>query len=419
METLLILLALVVLLLLQGFFSGSEIALVHADKIRLHAKANQGHRGAKLVLRFFERPDIMLTTTLVGTNISVVTLTTLGTLLMIRVFGENGELYAFLVFTPLLLTFGEIVPKSVYQQNADQLAPVVIYPLRAFKILLYPVILAFSFLARLVARMVGGRLSEHNLFITREQIRTVVEMADRGANVDVFDYARIKRATRFAQTSVGEAMVPLAEIVAINRKHGTDVAYRLVRAHGYNRIPVYERNIGNIVGIVTLTVWDLMENGTEQRSFSGLITPALYVSPLQNIDELLPQLRAREDHMAIVVDEFGSAIGMITMEDIIEEVVGEIRVGYDFDEYRPRRKRDHEEIEEGVFVVDSRVSIADINELLDIELQATEFHTVGGFVEARLRHIPKVGESVLEAGWRFSVEETTERAIIKLRVERL
>ena len=419
METLLILLALVVLLLLQGFFSGSEIALVHADKIRLHAKANQGHRGAKLVLRLFERPDIMLTTTLVGTNISVVTLTTLGTLLMIRVFGENGELYAFLVFTPLLLTFGEIVPKSVYQQNADQLAPVVIYPLRAFKILLYPVILAFSFLARMVARMVGGRLSEHNLFITREQIRTVVEMADRGANVDVFDYARIKRATRFAQTSVGEAMVPLAEIVAINRKHGTDVAYRLVRAHGYNRIPVYERNIGNIVGVVTLTVWDLMEKGTELRDFSDLIKPALYVSPLQNIDELLPKLRAREDHMAIVVDEFGSAIGMITMEDIIEEVVGEIRVGYDFDEYRPRRKRDHEEIEEGVFVVDSRVSIADINELLDIELQATEFHTVGGFVEARLRHIPKVGESVLEAGWRFSVEETTERAIIKLRVERL
>ncbi len=419
METLLILLAMVVLLLLQGFFSGSEIALVHADKIRLHAKANQGHRGAKLVLRLFERPDIMLTTTLVGTNISVVTLTTLGTLLMIRVFGENGELYAFLVFTPLLLTFGEIVPKSVYQQNADQLAPVVIYPLRAFKILLYPVILAFSFLARMVARMVGGRLSEHNLFITREQIRTVVEMADRGANVDVFDYARIKRATRFAQTSVGEAMVPLAEIVAINRKHGTDVAYRLVRAHGYNRIPVYERNIGNIVGVVTLTVWDLMEKGTELRDFSDLIKPALYVSPLQNIDELLPKLRAREDHMAIVVDEFGSAIGMITMEDIIEEVVGEIRVGYDFDEYRPRRKRDHEEIEEGVFVVDSRVSIADINELLDIELQATEFHTVGGFVEARLRHIPKVGESVLEAGWRFSVEETTERAIIKLRVERL
>ncbi len=137
METILILLALVVLLLLQGFFSASEIAPVHADKIRLHARANHRHRGSKLVLRFFERPDIMLTTTLVGTNISVVTLTTLGTLLMIDLFGENGDLYAFLVFTPLLLTFGEIVPKSVYQQNADQLAPVVIYLLRAFEMLLY------------------------------------------------------------------------------------------------------------------------------------------------------------------------------------------------------------------------------------------------------------------------------------------
>lgn len=419
MDVLLLVFTMILLLLLEGFFSGSEIALVHADKIRLHAAANRGSKGARLVLKMFERPDILLTTTLVGTNICVVTLTALGTLLMIRLFGDLGDLYAFLLFTPLFLTFGEIVPKSVYQQKADYLAPRVIHPLRLFKSLLYPVIVTFSGLARLAVRLVGKGGVDRSLFITREQLRTVVEMANRGARVDIFDQARIQRAARFADITVGEAMVPLAEIVAINRRYDTRRAFELVRTHGFNRLPVYEGNIGNVIGVLTLTVWDLMRPGAEQEPMENHVNPPLYVSPLQCIDELMPVLRERHDHMAIVVDEFGSATGLITMEDIMEEVVGEIRGGYDFDEYRPRRRRQHQQVAEGTFLMDSRVSIADLNELLDTDLPATEFHTVGGFVEARLRHIPTAGESVVEAGWRFVVEETTERAIIRLRAERV
>ena len=153
MDPMLAIPAMLVLLLLEGFFSGSEIALVHADKLRLRARASKGNRGAQLALRLFERPEVLLTTTLIGTNIAVVTLTTLGTLLMMRAFGELGELYAFLLFTPLLLVFGEIVPKSVYQQKADELAPVVVYPLRLFTLLFYPAVLVFSLVARTAARM--------------------------------------------------------------------------------------------------------------------------------------------------------------------------------------------------------------------------------------------------------------------------
>jgi CBS domain containing-hemolysin-like protein len=132
----------------------------------------------------------------------------------------------------------------------------------------------------------------------------------------------------------------------------------------------------------------------------------------------MPMLREREDHIAVVVDEFGSAIGIITMEDILEEVVGEIRVGYDFDEYRPKRKRQYERVEDGLYELDSRVPISDLNALLEIDLPATEFHTAGGFVESRLRHIPVAGESITESGWRFTVTEANERAVLKLRVER-
>jgi CBS domain containing-hemolysin-like protein len=418
MDPLITLPIMLVLLLLEGFFSGSEIALVHADKLRLRARAAKGDRGSRLALVLFQRPEVLLTTTLVGTNIAVVTLTTLGTLLFIQGFGELGELYAFLVFTPLLLVFGEIVPKSVYQQQADEIAPIVVYPLRLASWLLYPVVWLFSLVARTAARIVRGPRSETGLFITRQQVGTLVDMADRGADVDVFDRQRIERAIRFGDTTVGEAMVPLAEITALNHLRSTRDAVQLVRQSGFNRLPVYQGNIGNIIGVLTLSVWDLMEEGLAATALGDLVRPALYVSPLQPIDELLPTLRRRDDQMAVVVDEFGSAIGMITMEDILEEVVGEIEFGVDFDEYHPKRKRHYQRVEDGLYVFDSRVPISELNALLNINLPATEFHPAGGFVETRLRHIPREGESVMEAGWRFTVIEASERAVLKLRIER-
>ena len=418
MDLVLIFLTMVVLLLLKGFFSGSEIALVNSDKFKMHHKANQGHRGAQLVLKLFQTPDVLLGTTLVGTNISTIVLTTLGTMLMIRSFGQLGDVYAVLLFTPLFLILGEIVPKSVYQQKSNEIAPVIVYPLRVFSILFYPLVFIFSRIARLCARLVGGGKSDQNVFITREQMRMVVDMAERGANVDIFDRARIKRAIRFADTSVGEAMIPVAEITAINRnRKDSRSAITLVRRRGYNRLPVYSRNISNIVGVVTLTTWDLMDPDLPDRPLEELIKPAHYVSPYQTIDQLLPVLRKRDDHMAIVVNEFGSAIGMITMEDILEEVVGEIDVGYDFEEYLPRRKRIFEMLDEETFLMDARLPISEVNEVLGASLPAVESHTIGGLMMARLRHIPTEGESIEEAGFTFTVTEATERAAVKLRVE--
>ncbi|MDZ7750984.1 MAG: hemolysin family protein [Gammaproteobacteria bacterium] len=417
MDLLLIILVMVALLLVKGFFSGSEIALVNADKLKLHHRANQGHKGARMAVKLFKTPDLLLGTTLVGTNISTVILTALGTMLMIRHFGERGDLYAFLVYTPLFLVLGEIVPKSVFQQKSDALAPVIIYPLRAFTILFYPVIFTFSRIARLVARLVGAGRSEQNVFMTKEQIRMVVEMAERGANVDVFDRQRIKRVIRFSETTVGEAMVPIAEITAINRDRTTKEAIRLVRRRGFNRLPVFKRNISNIVGIVTITTWDLLDPELSDKPLTDLIRPAHYVTPFQPIDELLPVLRKRDDHMAIVVDEFGSAMGIITIEDILEEVVGEIDVGLDFEEYLPKPKRIYETLGDDAYRMDSRMPISEVNEVLGISLPANESHTLGGLVMARLKRIPREGESIVEAGYRITVEQATERSLIKLRVE--
>ena len=411
------LVVMLIFLLFKGFFSGSEIALVSSDKIKLRHKAKQGNQGANLALKLYQTPDVLLSTTLVGTNLSTIVLTTIGALSMIDLFGESGEIYAFLILTPVLLVLGEIVPKSIYQQKSDELTPSIIYPLRWASLLFYPVVFVFSRIARFAARLVGGGKTAQPFFITREQLRAVVDIAEHEAALDAFGRGRIRRVIRFAETTVAEAMIPIAEATVIARNQTTKVAFDLVRRHGYNRLPVYQNSASNITGIITLTTWDLMDRSLLDQPLDSLIKPAFYVSALQTIDQLLPLLRQRADHMAIVVDEFGTAVGMITMEDIVEEVVGEIDVGYDFEEYLPRRKRVYERLAEEVYLMDSRSPISEANEVLRANLPTTEFHTVGGLVVARLRHIPREGEFIVEDGYRFTVVEANERSSVKLRVE--
>ncbi|NNG02942.1 MAG: HlyC/CorC family transporter [Inquilinus sp.] len=417
MDILILILVMFFFLLLKGFFSGSEIALVSSDKIKMRHKAKQGNRGASLALKLFRTPDVLLSTTLVGTNISTIVLTTIGALMMIKLFGNSGELYAILILTPLLLILGEIVPKSVYQQKSDELTPIIVYPLRWASLLFYPIVFVFSRVARTAARLVGAGRIEQPFFITREQLRTVVDMAEQGVSLDAFGRGRIRRVIRFAETTVAQTMLPIAEATVIDHRQTTKAAIELVRKHGYNRLPVYENSTINIVGIATLSTWDLMDRNLAEQTLSSLIKPALYVSPLQTIDRLLPMLNQRSDHMAVVVDEFGSAIGIITREDIVEEVVGEIDVGYDFEEYLPKRKRVYEKLAEDIYTMDSRLSISEANEILHVGLPTTEFHTVGGLVLARLRHIPQEGEFIVEEGYRFTVVQASERTIEKLRVE--
>ncbi len=419
MDVVLIILAMLALLLLQGFFSGSEIALVHADRLKLQHLANQGHRGAALVLKLFRKPEVLLGTTLVGTNISVVVLTTLGTILMIRFFGEYGDLYAFLVYTPLFLIFGEVVPKSVYQQKADLLGPIIVYPLQFFSWLFYPLVFVFSWVARRVAHLAGVEISPLELFTSREQIRTVIEMAEQGADIDVFDRDRIMRVTRYADATVGEVMIPITEMTTLNNDKTTRDAVRLARQRAHFRLPVYEGEHNQIIGVVGFTMWDLMDPKLIEQPLADLINPAYYVTAHQLLDELLPVLQLGHDHMAVVIDEFGSAIGMITIEDILQEVVGEVmNVGYSFEAHLPRHKYHIETLENGKYLMDGRVPITEAGAMLEVSLPSVEAHTVGGMVISHLRHIPVKDESVIQAGYRFIVEEVSERGIQKLRVER-
>jgi CBS domain containing-hemolysin-like protein len=418
MDSLLILLVMVPLMLLQGFFSGSEIALVNADKFKMKHLASLGHKGAQLYMKMFQRPEVILGTTLVGTNISIVALTTLATLLMIQLFGAYGDLLAFLIFTPLFLVFGEVVPKSVYQQKANTLAPIVILPLRFFSLLFYPLVFIFSRVARIAARMVGVKPSHSSLFITREQVRMILEDTEQMANVDVFDRDRLIRAVRFAETTVADVMIPIAEVTMLSHRQSTDEAVMIARQHGYFRLPVYEDEPGNILGVVVLGIWELMDPQLKSMSLDELRTPVWYVVENQPVDEILDELQQRNDHMAIVVDEFGSAVGIITLEDVLERVVGEvINIGYSYEAYIPRHKGKIEKLGKERYRIDGRVLVSDVANATGILLTDTMMHTVGGMLIDELRHLPKPGESVIISGYRFIADEVTDKSVQSIIVE--
>ncbi|MCU7835674.1 MAG: hemolysin family protein [gamma proteobacterium symbiont of Taylorina sp.] len=406
-------------LILKGFFSGSEIAMVNSDKLKLRHQAKMGNKGARLVLKLFKKPDMILGTTLVGTNIATVVISTLGALLFIDLFGASGDLISVLILTPILLIFGEVVPKSVFQQKADTLVTIIIYVLRFFSYVFYPLIIIFSTVARFAAKIVGGGETPQNMFITREEIRVLLDLSESTSDPSTIDRKRIRRIIRFADTTVGEAMIPLADVVGFNETRDMKEAIRVVIQYGFNRLPVYSGNITNVKGMLTLSTWDLMELDLENQSLSDYIIPTLYLSPKQTIDQALPQLQARDDHMAVVVDEYGSAVGILTMEDVFEEVVGEIDVGYDFDEYNPKQRVYIIHENENSHLMGGRMPISEINDILYVKLPVEEAHTIGGFITSRLRTIPQIGDIVEEQGYRLTVLEADERTVIKVRFERL
>ncbi len=419
MDWLVELIVILLFLLLKAFFSGSEIAIVNSDKLKLRHQAKQGDRSAKLLLKMFRTPDVILGTTLVGTNLATVTISTLGALICIDLFGDIGDLISVLIMTPFLLIFGEVVPKSVFQQKADTLARFASPVLQFFSYAFYPVIFVFSRVARFATRLVGGASKRQNLFITREELRVLLDDSEPSDSSGKVDRHSIRRIIRFADTTVGQAMIPLADVVGISEMRSTADAVRLVIKDGYNRLPVYRGNITNLKGVLTLSTWDLLDEEIELRPITDFIQPPLYLSPQQTIDQTLPLLQSRPDHMGIVIDEFGSGVGILTMEDVFEEVVGDIDVGYDFDEYHSKRQYFIEPDGETAFRMTGRTPLSEINDVLHIKLPLTEAHTIGGFVTARLRRLANIGDHIDDEGYRFVVEAATDRIVERVRAEQI
>ncbi len=393
----------------EGFFSGSEIGIVSSDKMRLRHDAAKGSRGARLALKMLEKPEWLLSTTLVGTNISIVANSTLVTALMLELFGEQGSVLAVMLVAPLIWVFGEIVPKSVFQQRANSITPIVIFPLRFFSILFSPILIIFAFLSKLLAKLAGGH-HDRNPFTIREEITTMMQMPAQGGDIQAVEKTMIRRMFNFSETSVADIMVPLIDVVAVEKGLTCGEAVRVASERAHVRLPVYEERVDRVVGL--LYALDLL--GLDPATpISEHIHPVRYLPGSKSIKDLMMEFRKSGEVVAVVVDEFGGAEGIITIEDIMEEVVEELQDEYDAQEKPQQWLR---KINDREYLASARVELSLLAEKLGVEFPEGKFVTLGGFLLDLAHEIPAEGALIKYQRLSFTVQRRTPQAIEEVRI---
>jgi CBS domain containing-hemolysin-like protein len=395
------------LLLLEGFFSGSEIALVAANHKKIRREAERGSKKARMALKVLRRPERFLATTLCGANLSEVTNVILTSALFYQLWGEKGDFYTILLLSPLILIFGEIIPKSIFQTHATSFATKVSYPIWVISYLFYPVIYLIEKVSLNLKRK-GGKESP---FITREELKMILKSSQRGSDLKAGEVTMIRRIFDFTKTRVKEGMVPLIEVKALSEENTVGDVISLIASQGHSRIPVYRERIDNIIGVVNS--FDLFSTPNPDKKLGGLIRTCPYIPETKPIDELLLEFQRSGNHLAVVVDEYGGAVGIITIDDILEEIVGEIRDEYDTEEEMVVRLKDNQ------YLISGRMEIDHINELLHLNLPKGGYETLGGFLLELFGHIPSPGEKIQYQNLTFTVLRASDRVIreIKVKVE--
>ena len=408
MDVLLTIILIFVFLVIEGFFSGSEIGVVSADQIKLRHEAAKGSRGAKLALNMLKKPEWLLATTLIGTNIAVVSNTTIVTAFMIQLFGEEHSWFAIVFVAPLIWIFGEIVPKSIFQQRADIITPRLIFVLRLAFYVFFPILVVFTLITRLLTYSFGQQVQ--NPFTLREQILTMLQMPAAEGDIQPVEKNMIQRIFSFSETTAYEIMIPLIDIVAIEQGATCGEAIDLAKTKAHIRLPVYTERVDKIVGV--LNVLQFLDADAHQP-IKPFIREVRFVPSSKNINELLLDLRKDGDTVAVVVDEFGGAAGLVTMEDIMEEVVEEMEDEYDSGEKRVQWVR---KISKKDYIVSARIEVDNLEEELGIQLPKGKYATLAGFLLEKSGEIPAPGTVIKVKAINFTIERSTPQAIQEVRV---
>jgi putative hemolysin len=406
-----ILLIFLPLLVLEGFFAISEISLISANYRRLKYRAEEGHRGARLALWLLDRPERMVATCLVGSNLAEICNTILVSALLIQWLGAWGEVGAMLLMPPLILLLAEITPKSIGRQHPNRLAQGLGPILWLISWLIYPVTLIFATLSRAVLWVTGARKTSELPFITREDLSLVVKKSGPEVDLESTERQIINRILYFSLRTVKEVMVPLVRVAAIPDTATVAQALEEFQATRFSRLPIYQRRIDNLVGV--LHDFDLLGEEASGRSIKPHVRPVHYVPDIKKIDQLLPEMQRLGIHLAVVVDEYGGTVGIVTIEDLLEEIVGEIDDEFD-QAVTPFRK-----LGENHYLINTRTKVESLNEALYLDLPTGDYETLAGFIISQMGDLPRAGEQFHWRNLRFVVRGADARALkeVELFVE--
>jgi len=407
------LLILIIALILCGLASATETALTSVSRIKLRNMVEEGDQKAIQIDHLLAEPNTFLSTILIVNSVAVIVASSMATVLALRFSSTFGELISTILTSLIVLIFCEITPKTAALQNPLRWARIMVGPVRRTAWLLRPIVWSLGIITSFLVRLMGGQMKRRGPFVTEEELRLLVTVGEREGVLEEEETEMIHSIFEFADTTVHEVMIPRIDMVTLESDATVDQAVDLALQGGFSRIPVYEEDIDNIIGV--LYTKDMLKQLREDHNrlpIKDLVRAAYFVPETKKLDDLLHEIRQKRVHMVIVVDEYGSVVGLVTIEDLVEEIVGDIQDEYD------REEKLYEPVSENEFIFDAKINIDEFNELMNTHLEAEDYDTLGGFLYAQLDKIPTVGDTIAAEGWNFTVESTRGRRITKVRVER-
>jgi CBS domain containing-hemolysin-like protein len=406
----------VVLVVLSGFFSSSEIAMFSLAQHRVEALMEDEVPGSETVAELKEDPHRLLVTILVGNNIVNIAMSSIATGLLAYFNFSQSQSVAIATFgvTAIVLLFGESAPKSYAVENTESWALRIARPLKYSEYLLLPLVVTFDYLTRVVNRVTGGRSAIETSYVTRDEIQDMIETGEREGVIEEDEREMLQRIFRFNNTIAKEVMTPRLDMTAVPKDASVEEALQTLVQSGHERVPVYEGSLDNVIGVINIRDLVREQQYGEATGFDleDVIQPTLHVPESKNVDELLAEIRENRLQMVIVIDEFGTTEGLVTMEDMIEEIVGDILEG---EEEEPI-----EYVDDDTVIVRGELNIDEVNEAMDIELpEGEEFETIAGFIFNRAGRLVEEGEDIDYDGVRLHVEQVENTRIMKARITRL
>ena len=401
-----IIVALVLLVIVSAYFSATETAFSSLNKIRLRNMADDGNRKAEATLRLAEDFDRLLSTLLVGNNIVNITAATLGTLFFTKLSPEYGATISTVVLTLVILTFGEISPKTIAKENAESWAMVSTPFLRVLSTVLRPLTILFSLLQKGIGKLFHA---SGDRGITEDELITMVSTAEDEGGLDQNESRLIRSAIEFGDMEVEEILTPRVDIVSISDQASAKELDELISSNRFSRIPVWRGSIDTIIGMIHEK--DFHEAELEDNdSWTHLISPVIYVTPTSPVADLLYEMQRRKMHMSVVVDEYGGTEGLVTLEDILEELVGEIWDEHDEVVERIRK------VEDGSYLISCSASIDDVFQLFDLRMD-DDMTTLSAWVIDSLGHIPKIGDQFTYENLQVTVTKLQRMRVLEIRVD--
>ena len=401
-----IIVALVLLVITSAYFSATETAFSSLNKIRLRNMADDGNRKAEATLRLAEDFDRLLSTLLVGNNIVNITAATLGTLFFTKLSPEYGATISTVVLTLVILTFGEISPKTIAKENAESWAMVSTPFLRVLSTVLRPLTILFSLLQKGIGKLFHA---SGDRGITEDELITMVSTAEDEGGLDQNESRLIRSAIEFGDMEVEEILTPRVDIVSISDQASAKELDELISSNRFSRLPVWRGRIDTIIGMIHEK--DFHEAELEDNdSWTHLISPVIYVTPTSPVADLLYEMQRRKMHMSVVVDEYGGTEGLVTLEDILEELVGEIWDEHDEVVERIRKQED------GSYLISCSASIDDVFQLFDLRMD-DDMTTLSAWVIDSLGHIPKIGDQFTYENLQVTVTKLQRMRVLEIRVD--